>query len=230
MTTARFALPRSVSLWHALATTVLLLTAAASSPARAAIVYFPVNPAQTVTGNATVTFGSVSLVNGTFTLNNPTQPSFGIGSTSGTDNTLFAQNNNNIQWALTAPSPGTGLGQIAKYAATNVISGSIADWTSSDPNFFIGDHTQNWYATGTSYAGLRIDAGGGDYNYGWVSVGYDVSTSTATVTGFAFENQVNTAIPAAAVPEPASLALVATGVAFAAAVYRRRSRIATAAR
>jgi len=226
MTTARFALPRSVSPWHALATTMLLLTAAASSPARAAIVYFPVNPAQTVTGNATVTFGSVSLVNGTFTLNSPTQPSFGIGSTSGTDNTLFAQNNNNIQWALTGPSPGTGLGQIAKYAATNVISGSIADWTFADPNFFTGDHTQDWYATGTSYAGLRIDAGGGNFNYGWVSVGYDVSTSTATVTGFAFENQVNTPIPAAAVPEPASLALVAAGAACAAAVYRRRSRFA----
>jgi hypothetical protein len=43
MTTARFALPHSVSLWQALATTVLLLTAAAGSPARAAIVYFPIN-------------------------------------------------------------------------------------------------------------------------------------------------------------------------------------------
>jgi hypothetical protein len=46
------------------------------------------------------------------------------------------------------------------------------------------------------------------------------------VTGFAFENQVNTPIPAAAVPEPASLALVATGAAFAAAAYRRRNRFA----
>jgi len=226
MITARFPLPRSVSPWHALATTVLLLSAATDSSAVAAIVYFPVNPAQTVTGNATVTFGSISLVNGTFTLNNSNAPSFGIGSTSGTDNTLFAQNNNDIQWALTAPSPGTGLGQIAKYAATDSISGSIADWTSGDPNFFTGDHAQNWYATGTAYAGLRIDAGSGNYNYGWVSVGYDVATSTTTVTGFAFENQVNTAIPAAAVPEPASLALVAAGAACAAAVYRRRSRFA----
>jgi hypothetical protein len=46
------------------------------------------------------------------------------------------------------------------------------------------------------------------------------------VNGFAFENQPNTPITVAAVPEPASLALVATGVAFAAAVYRRRSRFA----
>jgi hypothetical protein len=68
---------------------------------------------------------------------------------------------------------------------------------------------------------------GTDTFYGWVSITYVVgSPNQATVNAFAFENQPNTPITVAAVPEPASLALVATGVAFAAAVYRRRSRFA----
>jgi|APCry1669188879_1035177.scaffolds.fasta_scaffold110509_1 hypothetical protein len=226
MTNARFALPRSVFPWHAVATTVLLLSAATDSSALAAIVYFPVTPAQTITGNATVTFGSINLSNGTFSLNN-NPPSFGLGSTSGGSNTLFTQDNNDVEWAVDTPNPQPGLGQVTKYAATASISGSsIPFWSSADPNLFTSSHAENWYATGTSYAGLRIDAGGGNYNYGWVSVGYDVASSTTTVTGFAFENQVNTAIPAAAVPEPASLALAGAGAAFVAAVYRRRSRFA----
>jgi hypothetical protein len=48
-----------------------------------------------------------------------------------------------------------------------------------------------------------------------------------TVNAFAFENQPNTPITVAAVPEPTSLAMVAAaGAAFAAAAYRRRSRFA----
>jgi hypothetical protein len=68
---------------------------------------------------------------------------------------------------------------------------------------------------------------GTDTFYGWVSITYVVgSPNQATVNAFAFENQPNTPITVAAVPEPASLAMVAAGAAFAAAAYRRRSRFA----
>jgi uncharacterized protein YlxW (UPF0749 family) len=68
---------------------------------------------------------------------------------------------------------------------------------------------------------------GTDTFYGWVSMSYVVgSPNQVTVNGFAFENQPNTPITVAAVPEPASLAMMAAGAAFAAAVYRRRSRFA----
>jgi len=221
--TVRRAVLRPLSLATVL--TTLLLVVAAGSAAQAQIVYFPVSPAQSITGNALLTFGSINLSNGTFSLINDNPPSFGIGSTSGTDNTLFAQDNNSIQWALTPGSgTGQGLGQIARYAAQASISSSIADWSSADPNLFTSDHSQNWYATGTGYAGLRIDAGSGNYNYGWVSIAYDTANSTATISGFAFENQVNTAIPAAAIPEPGTgaLALVAAATVLVAGWRRAR--------
>ena len=65
-----------------------------------------------------------------------------------------------------------------------------------------------------------MDAGGGNYNYGWVNLTFTVNNG-AVVTGFAFEDQVNTAILAGdtgvAVPEPgtwAAAALLAGGAAF----------------
>ena len=93
--------------------------------------------------------------------------------------------------------------------------------------------TPGWTSGINTYIGLRIDAGGGNYNYGWANLTAFMNTSF-TVTGFAFEDQVNTAILAgatgsAAVPEPGQVAaslLLLTGVAgyFA---YRRRAGAAT---
>jgi uncharacterized protein YlxW (UPF0749 family) len=69
---------------------------------------------------------------------------------------------------------------------------------------------------------------GTDTYYGWASITYVVgSPNQVTVNGFAFENQPNTPITVAAVPEPASLAMVAgAGAAVVAAAYRRRNRFA----
>jgi hypothetical protein len=64
---------------------------------------------------------------------------------------------------------------------------------------------------GPTFFALRLDAGSGNYNYGWVQI-LELGT-TYIITGFAFEKDVNTMIlagdtGAAAVPEPGSLAVV----------------------
>jgi len=64
---------------------------------------------------------------------------------------------------------------------------------------------------GPTFFALRLDAGSGNYNYGWVQI-LELGT-TYIITGFAFEKDVNTMIVAgdtgaAAVPEPGSLAVV----------------------
>jgi hypothetical protein len=225
MTTARFALPRSISLWPALATTVLLLTAAASSPARAAIVYFPINSGGSISQSGSggqptiVAFGNINLSTGTFSVAGDfTDPiSFGVGLNppeAPEASQFFSQSNNNVGWLVSS-------GTIALLSAGGTVGAGT--YTASDPNF--GGNWKSGVSPG--YAGLQMTSGT-DTFYGWVSISYVVgSPNQVTVNAFAFENQPNTPITVAAVPEPASLALVATGVAFAAAVYRRRSRIAT---
>ena len=221
MTTARFALPRSVSSWHALATTVLLLTAAASSPARAAIVYFPVNSGGSISQSGTggqptiVAFGNINLSTGTFSVAGDfTDPiSFGVGLNppeAPEASQFFSQSNNNVGWLVSS-------GTIALLSAGGTVGAGT--YTASDPNF--GASWKSGVSPG--YAGLQMTSGT-DTFYGWASISYVVgSPNQVTVNGFAFENQPNTPITVAAVPEPASLAVIATGVAFAAAVYRRRS-------
>jgi hypothetical protein len=224
MTTARFALPHSVSLWHALATTVLLLTAAAGSPARAAIVYFPINSGGSISQSGsggpqtTVSFGNIDLGAGTFSVGSTfgSGTSFGVGLNppdAGAASQFFSQSNNSVGWLV--PS-----GTIALLSAGGTVGAGT--YSAADPNF--GGDWKSGVSPG--YAGLQMTSGT-DTFYGWVSISYVVgSPNQVTVNAFAFENQPNTPITVAAVPEPASLALVATGVAIAAAVYRRRSRFA----
>lgn len=99
--------------------------------------------------------------------------------------------------------------------------GSSGTYTNFDPNF--GD---NWKAgVSPGYAGLQMTSGS-DVYYGWVGINYVVgSPNQATVTAFAFENQPNTPITVAAVPEPSTLAGVASAIGLAALLARvRRSR------
>ena len=225
MITARFALPRSVSPWHSLATTVLLLSAAADSSAVAAIVYFPVSSGGSISQSGsggpqtTVSFGNINLGAGTFSVASVfgSGTSFGIGLNppdAPAADQFISQSNNSIGWLV--PS-----GTIALLSAGGTVGAGT--YSSADPNF--GGDWKSGVSPG--YAGLQITSGP-DTFYGWVSLNYVVgSPNQVTVNAFAFENQPNTPITVAAVPEPASLAMVAgAGAAFAAAVYRRRSRFA----
>jgi hypothetical protein len=224
MITARFALPRSVFPWHSLATTVLLLSAAADSSAVAAIVYFPVSSGGSISQSGsggpqtTVSFGNINLGAGTYSVASVfgSGTSFGIGLNppdAPAADQFISQSNNSIGWLV--PS-----GTIALLSAGGTVGAGT--YSSLDPDF--GGDWKSGVSPG--YAGLQITSGP-DTFYGWVSLNYVVgSPNQVTVNAFAFENQPNTPITVAAVPEPASLAMVAAGAAFAAAAYRRRNRFA----
>ncbi|MFN6340043.1 MAG: hypothetical protein ACK41W_15125 [Cyanobacteriota bacterium] len=128
-----------------------------------------------------------------------------------------------IEWGLA----GSRVAKLS-YGAT-IDSSAITSWDSGY-DYLTSGGTGPWTGGANAYAALRIDAGGGTFNYGWVSINYDTAGPTATISGFAFEDQVNTAILAgdqggpAAVPEPgtwAAAALLTAGAAFVR--WRRRS-------
>ena len=209
----------------ALATMVIVLVSSmAGNTVHAAIVYFPVSSGGSISQSGsggpqtTVAFGNINLGAGTFSVASVfgTGTSFGIGLNppdAGVASQFFSQSNNAVGWLV--PS-----GTIALLSAGGTVGAGT--YSSADPNF--GGDWKSGVSPG--YAGLQMTSGT-DTFYGWVSMSYVVgSPNQVTVNGFAFENQPNTPITVAAVPEPASLAMVAAGAAFAAAAYRRRSRFA----
>ena len=194
--------------------TVAALSAANS--ADAAIVYFDVN--KTSPKNTPLSVGAINLATSTYTLNNFTNPFF-AGYVGSVDFYTFGS-----IWT--------------QVSANRIIALDYGDTISSGATFAYGriatpGTTPGWTNGVDTYFGLRLDAGGGNYNYGWMNVNVIQNTSS-TINSFAFEDQVNTAILAgatssAAVPEPGQVAaslLLLTGVAgyFA---YRRRAGAAS---
>ena len=218
-----------------------------ASEADAAVVYFDVNPDQTFGLDGTLNFGSINLGAGTYALNNTSGSTFGL-TFPGSDGGLSGYLNplGNIEWGFSG-------NYVDRLALNDSISGaSVWSWGSTPSSVLLGGYLGadgNWGFSGpddtkTGFAPLRISAGGGNYNYGWVEVttqaGYIWSppylgTASVTVTGFAFEDQVNTAILAgdqgsgpgpSPVPEPgtwAAAALLAGGAAYAR--WRKRAKV-----
>lgn len=80
----------------------------------------------------------------------------------------------------------------------------------------------------TGYMGIRFDDGTDKY-YGWVEITNHLSGSSSfTIDSWAMETDANTGIvtgaPAAAVPEPTSLGLVALGLGAGGVRWQRRRR------
>ena len=71
------------------------------------------------------------------------------------------------------------------------------------------------------YWAARFNAGGGNFNYGYVQV--DVTSSGMTFGMAGVETTPNLAITAGAVPEPSALSLLAVGLGGLAMLRRRRS-------
>ena len=204
-----------------------LAAASAVGTAEAAIIYFDVNPDQTLIGNnpSYVTFGNINLSTGTYSLGNGGNY-FSIGMDS--DGDLFSgEYGGTVQWGLSptvysAPES-TRVQKLAFGTSISDISPSIGSWVNFGP-FMLYNGTGPWDGGGNAYAPLRINAGAGNYNYGWVNINFTDNgggTSSSTITGFAFEDQANTSIAAGAtapIPEPGTwvaMAVFAGGAAFA---------------
>lgn len=197
---------------------ILLVVLIAASSSRAALVTFAVSsPQGTITQDnvgsnvSTVTFGDIDIANGTFDFSN-TFPAFGIGlnpTIAPTEQWFFSQNNNDVSWFVSS-------GVIPILTAGSTV-GSGGTYTSSDPNFAAA-----WRAGVTSgYAGLRMTSGS-DFYYGYATIDFVAgSPNQATVTSFAFENQLNTAV---IVPEP-NMLFVAGCLALGGFAIRRASRL-----
>jgi hypothetical protein len=130
----------------------------------------------------------------------------------------------------------------------SISSGSAWSWDDVPTAYlfqgYVGSVSGNWAfgpnETQSGFAPLRINAGGGNYNYGWVEVTVTsgnifsppyMGTVDVTVTGFAFEDQLNAAILAgdtgggpAPVPEPGTMAVGAGLFALAVGAHLRRRR------
>ena len=122
------------------------------------------------------------------------------------------------------------------YAINNALNDSILSGTWNGSTYasinYNNGNNANWAAGTSGYLGLRLDAGGGDYNYGWAQISYNANSSM-TLHDFAYEQTVNTAIlagdmGATAVPEPSTYAGLAGLLAGCAALFKRR-RIRVAA-
>ncbi len=205
--------------------TVLLGAVTATRGAQAAIVFFPVNSGGSISQPGTgqqpvyLQFGDINLGNGTFTTttgtNPPNAPSFGIGLNPPEGPVaaqFFSQSNDGVAWLISS-------GTISLLPAGSSI-GNAGTYSSLDPNF-----GGNWKAgVSPGYAGLQMTSGT-DVYYGWTSITYVVgSPNQVTVNAFAFENQPNTPINAAAVPEPTGMATTAAVLGLVSAVALRRHR------
>jgi hypothetical protein len=128
------------------------------------------------------------------------------------------------------------------YGATdlsNAAKGSTYYVRSFDAGDLIGPDNPNAQETGSvgvvslgtfvdpnKYGGLKFTGGDGMIHYGWVRFQTNTSSSsttdrTVTVFDFAYETAPDTSIEAGAVPEPASLGLLAIGA--GALAFRRRT-------
>jgi hypothetical protein len=197
---------------------------AASSEADAAIVFFDVNPDKTISPTQQMIFGNINLGAGTYTFGSSADPAFLLRLTftgnpyNGDGYTAY------IQWGLAG-------GFVAKLSyGTTIDPTAITSWDDGY-DYLTKAGSGPWTGGANAYAALRIDAGGGNYNYGWVSINYDTTGPTATISGFAFEDQVNTAILAgdqgggpAPVPEPGTMAVGAGLFALAVGAHLRRRR------
>ena len=76
-------------------------------------------------------------------------------------------------------------------------------------------------SSSSAYWGLAYAVGGGNFNYGWVQLSYDASTTTATFLGAAINTTPNQSILVGQVPEPSALSLLAIGLGGLAILRRR---------
>jgi hypothetical protein len=218
-------------------------TMAAGGYAQAEVIFFNVGISQNFGGSETLNFGSINLGNGTFEENGTNGPSFGLNFyTSAYGISELTTLEKSVEWGI------DGYIDVLRLDTGQAISDASATWGNDSVVrksllWIYDDGYINLYRGGAwsvisdeqqiGYAPLRIDAGDGNYNYGWVEIQVVAGNTNTislpnnievTVKGFAFESTVNTAINAGVVPEPSSMALIALGGLFGLAARRRLSQ------
>jgi len=173
--------------------------------ADAGIVYFDVNPDLQLPTFSTTRFGQIDLNTVTYTLGSSTgsQFQFGVGFGS-----FYMFSGGGIGFLLESTLYGNYVARVNRGSeiSAELIESNFSFASGSDASSTAGSET-----LGPTFIPLRLNVGGGNYNYGWVQI--FSSGGGFTVTGFAFEKDLNTPIlagdtGAAAVPEPGSLAVV----------------------
>ncbi|MBF0197921.1 MAG: PEP-CTERM sorting domain-containing protein [Planctomycetes bacterium] len=84
--------------------------------------------------------------------------------------------------------------------------------------------TGDWDGGGVGYIGFRMDAGRGNYNYGYLHLSHDDANNVTKLLDFGYETSVNTSIVAGLtpVPEPAAISLMFLGLTMG---FLKRRRI-----
>jgi len=211
-----------------LATPVALAAASAASVAHAGVVYFDISD-QVVTGpSGTLTIGNINLSGGGSYDFSWTAPTFLLDFVGGnSEKPRLRDASSSIQFAANSGIYGEGLQLFADGDTIDSASATWGNYKYFDSQFAIDG---SWQNGATGFVGLRI-VNGSDYNYGWMGVSFDDTNNQLTITDFAFESTLNTAIEAgagaSAIPEPAtSTLLLAMGAAGVAAYRRRKARAA----
>jgi hypothetical protein len=175
--------------------------------AEAGIVFFDVNPDLNLPIFANTVFGEIDLNTETYSRGSNTGSLFRF---TPNPSSFYMSSGGGISLLVDNGLYGTYAASVSRASQISgaLVGGSFGFAVGSD-----GSRTAQNEASGATFIPLRLDVGGGNFNYGWVQIFSGVGTYT--VTGFAFEKNVNTPIlagdtggPAAAVPEPGSLAVV----------------------
>lgn len=151
----------------------------------------------------------------------------------GADFHLFGYNNNNEKPSIEGTNSSNQIAissnvsyLVNQFAANSLIAASY--WLSG-VGYLENGGTGYWQGispTQDTYIGLRLNAGSGNFNYGWARVTYNDTLNTLTLKDFAIEQTSNTGINAgvgAAVPEPGRALLLALGLGGAALRRRRKA-------
>lgn len=115
---------------------------------------------------------------------------------------------------------------VPKFAANSSIAASSALYWPSSGGFLEFSGSGYWQGNSEdAYLGLRLDAGSGNFRYGWARINYNDTANTNTLKDFAIEQTLNTPIlaGAGAVPEPGRALLLALGLGGAALRRRRKA-------